>query len=379
MNYIKKSIKIIKSTQLKNGGILATLPKGGYPYVYTRDGVIATKALNVTGNWKNSEKFYYFMKKFTKIKQYGEVFQRYNVNGWPAVSRKNQNDNEGLLLHGIYHTYQHNKNQEFLEDMWQMIQNTVKLLFSYSKSGLIHTQRSIHEFYRLEHGYEIWSNSAAVRGLKDASQIAKILNHKKESEKWDEKANIILKNIKRKMFNKKLGIYIKNTRYPKISDMSQLAPFYFEIDNSKKILRNTMNHLRKNLWENKLGGFRRFKKFDICNDWHWYTGGSGSWCFLTAWAARFYKKLGDKKNYQLCSSWLDKVIKTGKGNLPEHIATIEEYNEWKKNEIEFNNRIINETKIAEDNIKKFKEHSIVYWANPLCWSHAEYVLLHKEK
>ena len=104
-----KSVSVLKSLVLKNGGILAAPKQGGYPFVYTRDGVIISKALNRAGLVKESERFYYFMKKFTKLDDYGEVFQRYNTNGLPSVTRKNQNDNEGLLLHGIYDTYTFNK------------------------------------------------------------------------------------------------------------------------------------------------------------------------------------------------------------------------------------------------------------------------------
>ena len=109
MDLIKKSIKIIKASQLKNGGFLAAPKKSAYPYVYPRDAVIMTKALNRVGKSKNSERFYYFMNKFAKIDTYKEVFHRYNLNGWPCVTRKNQNDNEGLVLHGIYDTYKHSK------------------------------------------------------------------------------------------------------------------------------------------------------------------------------------------------------------------------------------------------------------------------------
>jgi len=377
MNHIKKSKKILKSLQLKNGGILATPINGAYPYVYTRDAVIITKAFNKIGLEKNSEKFYYFMKKYSKLKNYKEIFQRYTHNGYPSVTRKQENDNEGLLLHGIFETYKSNKQETFLDNMWQLVDETAKLIISYSKTGLVKTKRSLHEFSKLEQGYEIWANSAAVRGLFDAAQIAKILNHKKQEQTWTKKAKEINKNINKKLFNKKQGIYIKNTKYPNSPDMSILAPFYFNINNSKKTIKKTLTYLKKHLWNADLGGFRRFRKFEIVDDWHWYTGGSGSWIVLTCWAAKFYKKIKDKKNYKETKKWIEQIINISKGSLPEHIATFEEYEEWKRNETEFNTRIINGTKKSEKKIKKFKNKKIICWANPLGWSHAEYILLNK--
>jgi len=372
MDNLKKSVEILKNLQIKNGGILATPLDGAYPYVYVRDAVVMTKAFNKMGLVKHSEKFYYFLKKFLNLKNYKEVFQRYNCNGLPCVTQKNENDNAGLLLNGIYSTYLQNKKIKFLKDMWEIIDDTCEIIFGSIKKGLVVTERSIHEFYDLEHGNEIWANCACCRGLMDASEMAKILGKKIESEKWARKADLLKINIK-KYFLKR-GIFIKNLRYPKTPDTSQLAPFYFEIFDSKIILKKTLSYLEKSLWHKEIGGFRRFKKFDICKHWHWYSGGSGSWLVLTLWIVRFYRWLGDKKNEERCIKWVEDILKKTKGRLPEHIATKKEYEEWKKNEIEFNRRIINETKKTEKHIKKRGSKKIVYWALPLGWSHAEYIL-----
>ncbi len=376
---IKKSIEVLKKLQLKNGGILATPLNGAYPYIYTRDGVIMTKALNCVGLHKNSEKFYYYMKKILKLDNYKEVFHRYNANGLPCVTRKKENDNAGLLLHGIYDTYLHNKKETFIENMWPIVEKVAEIIIFNSKFDLIKTERSIHEFFRLENGYEIWANCACWRGLKDAIIIADHLGHSDKSKKWKNKLKKIENKINKKFFNKKLGIFVKNLKYQNIPDISQLAPFYFGLSNSKEILRKTMNYLKKHLWDKEIGGFRRFRKFEICEDWHWYTGGNGSWCPFAAWGARFYGKLGEKKLQKECIQWLHKIASKSNGLLPEHIATEEEYEDWKNHEIEFNTRIINETKKAEKSVKNFKDKKIVYWATPLGWSHAEYILLHAEK
>jgi GH15 family glucan-1,4-alpha-glucosidase len=378
MDLIKKSIEVLKSLQFKNGGILSTPKDGAYPYIYPRDAVMTTKAFNRCGLYKNSEKFYYFINKFSKLEQYKEIFHRYNQEGLPCVTRKHEHDNTGLIIHGIYDTYLHNEDETFLDNMWPLIDKCTQAILSFSKTGLINTERSIHEFFRLENGYEIWANSSCCRALYDASKIAKILNHEKESKKWESKAKQIERNMKNKLFNKKLGVFIKNTKFPNAPDISQLSPFYFNLIDSKKILKNTMKYLRKHIWHKELGGFRRFRKFEICKDWHWYTGGSGSWCFSTAWGARFYRELGMKKEYKECLNWINKVaLRTG-GLLPEHIATKDEYDMWKRGETEFSNRVMDGMKRAERLSSKFKE-KIIYWATPLGWSHAEYILLKKEK
>jgi len=378
MDLLKKSIEVLKSLQLKNGGILATPLNGAYPYIYIRDAVIITKALNRVNLAKNSEKFYYFVKKFSKLEQYGEIFQRYHKDGWPSVSRKKQNDNTGLVLHGIYDTYLHSKNKDFIKDMWPLIKKCCEFIFSISKNGLVKTDTSIHELYRLEKGYELWANCACTRGLYDASIIAEILGYEKTSLEWKKKAKQIHENIKTKMYNKKTGLFMKNLKFPNISDSSQMAPFYFDLVNSKKILKKTIVHLEKNLWYKGAGGFRRFKKFEVAKDWHWYSGGSGGWVVLTAWIGRFYKKINDKKECTTCKNWIEKVAKRTGGIFPEHVSTKKDYDVWKRNEIEFNSRVLQGMKKSEKlnkEIKRKYNEDIIYWAFPLGWSHAEYILL----
>lgn len=377
IDVLKRSKEVVRSLQLGNGGILATPEDAAYPYVYTRDSVIISKALNRIGNVEASEKFYYFMRQAVKIDNYKEVFQRYTFSGLPSVTRKVQNDNEGLLLHGIYDTYMHNKKETFIENMWTTIDLVVGLIFSYSRTGLVKSDSSIHEYKKLERGYDLWVNCACYRGLKDAAKIAEILNHKEKFKKWDKKAEEIKRNIGRKLFDKKLKIYIKNKRFPNSPDISQLAPFYFNVVEDDTILRNTLNYLRKHIWDSEIGGFRRFRKFEVCDNWHWYTGGSGSWCALTAIAARLYKRVKNKTGYNECVKWLHDVCKFSDGYLPEHIATKFEYDDWKTHEIEFNFRIMNEMKKAEASVKDFRSKKMIYWANPLGWSHAEYILLRK--
>lgn len=374
MDLVKKSADVIKRLQVENGGILATPKDGAYPYVYVRDAVIMTKALNRMGFSKNSKKFYYFFKKISKLENYNEVFHRYNPDGTPRVTRKNENDNTGLVIHGIYDTYLSSKDDGFLKEMWPVVQKISDIIISYMKRGLVKTNTSIHEYEELEKGYEIWSNSACARGLLDASEIAKKMGMQKQEKLWKKKAEKIKSKMQKKLFNKKLGVFIKNKKYPSAPDISQLAPFYFGLIDSKEILKKTLEEVEKYLWNEEIGGYRRFRKFEICKDWHWYTGGSGSWGVLTAWVAESYRILGDKKNYRRCINWVEKIAEKSGGLIPEHIATKDEYYEWKNHEIEFESRIIDGMKKAEGNVEKINGKDIYYWANPLGWSHAEYIL-----
>lgn len=383
MDLVKKSVSVIKSLQLKNGGLLATPLDGAYPYVYVRDGVIMTKAMNRTGNFKVSERFYEFLDKFSRINHYKDIFHRYDREGYPSATRKKQQDNLGLLLHGIYDTFLANRDKEFLKKHWDLVKGCSDLILKLSKNkyNLVYTETSLHEFFRLENGYEIWTNCACCRGLYDASEIARILKKWNKAKEWEKKSKKIHASIKKNLFNKKTGLYMKSEKYPEITDIGQSAPFYFGLDDCKKNLKKTVNHLRKTLWYRDAGGFRRFPKFEVVKDWHWYTGGSGGWVAFTSIMARFYEKLNDKKNFDLCDKWLKKIAIRSNGFFPEHVATKKEYDLWKDNETEFNNRTLRGAQRAEELNKKIKKNfkeDLVYWAMPLGWAHAEYILLKQE-
>jgi GH15 family glucan-1,4-alpha-glucosidase len=340
------------------------------------------KALSRVGRVRDSEKFYYFMKKFAKVGVYGEIFHRYNSNGLPCVTRKSQNDNEGLLLHGIWDCYSVSKNSDFLEDMWFLVKEVVGLIRRYFKSGLVKTMSGVHEFNRLESGFDIWVNCACCRGFYDASRIAEVLGYEREKRVWEKVARKLERKIKRNFFDKKIGVYMKNLRLRGVPDASQVAPFYFGIDDSDDRLKKTLDYLGEHLWHKEVGGFRRFRKFDVVQDWHWYSGGSGAWVVFTIIIADLYKRVGDRKNYLKCLKWVERVASRSGGVLPEHVSTREEFDLWVKNEIEFNARLINGMKAALDLSEKFKgrdKRKLIYWATPLGWSHAEWVLLKVKK
>lgn len=376
MDLIKKSIEVIKSLQLKNGSILATFKNDTYPFVYPRDATIMTKALNLKGLHKNSERFYYFLK---SLKYF--INQRYHGFGFgvglPYITQRGEVDNSGLVLHGIWNTSSFSSNQKFLEDMWPLVKKCVFRIEQATQNGLVYSRRSIHEYFELEEGHEIWANSACCRGLFDASEIAKSLG-KKEAKLWRFRAENLKKNIYKKMLDKRKKIFVKviRTSGKKIlaPDISQLAPFYFDLIDSNEILERTLKILRKTLWHRKLGGFLRFRFFEICKNWHWYTGGDGPFSVFTIIAAKMFRKIGNKKNYEECEKWIQK-ISTREGFLPERISLKKDYDEWKRNEFEFSERILNGIKRAENLRAPIK--GVMYWATPLGWAHAEYILLHE--
>jgi len=121
MDLTKKSVKVLKKLQLKNGAMLATFENDAYPYVYPRDGAIVCSALNSRGKFKNSMKFYKFMAGHPPNHC---LEQRCLPNGLPYVTQRGERDIFGLVVSGIWDTFKRSQNIEFLEDMWPLVKKS---------------------------------------------------------------------------------------------------------------------------------------------------------------------------------------------------------------------------------------------------------------
>jgi GH15 family glucan-1,4-alpha-glucosidase len=375
------SVDVICGLQEENGGILATPKDDAYPYVYPRDATIMTMAFNKLGMYDRSKKFYNFLKGVGSY--HGEFFQRYN-GGYPYVTQKKEFDVTPIVLQGIHDTYWSSGDKEFLEDMWGLVGEGANFIVSNinSDSGLVHTFNSVHENQSLEEGFEIWANCAAVKGLIDASIMAGDLKHEDSKEAWKTHANSLWGKILEKLYDTEKGLFIKNLKPDgsKITapDMAQLSPFYFGICSDESILTRTLNHLKETLWNSQIGGFNRFRDFEIVDDWHWYTGGTGgAWPIFTIWAAKLYEKLGMVDSAQECMDFV-KRASTEELLIPEKVAPIQGYKNWKSNETEFNERISHAVAKVESNRFRISIPEYVFWALPLGWAHAEYILLEKD-
>jgi glucoamylase len=375
----RRSIEVICNLQEEDGGILATSKDDAYPFVYPRDATFMTMALNMHGLCDRSKKFYGFLRGVRRPN--GETYQRYN-RGYPYVTRKGEADVTPIAIQGIYDTYRSSKDLDFLKTMWGMTADGAAFVMAGIDGavGLVHTTSSIHETQSLEEGFEIWANSAAVKGLLDASRIAEELEHRDSAENWLAHARALWREIREKLYDDGNGLFIKNLRMDgtriDAPDVAQLSPFYFGLCQDEEILETTLDHLRQTLWNRAVGGVNRFRDFDVVKDWHWYTGGTrASWPLFTLWMARLYRRLGRAESAEECLRFVRRAS-TKAMEIPEKVAPIEGYKEWRDNETEYNERIVHG--IARAERSEISIPGYAAWACPLGWSHAEYLLLGRE-
>jgi len=377
--FTKKSIEIICGLQEEDGGILATRRDDAYPFVYPRDASIMTIALNMHGFHERSIGFYRYIKGVRRPN--GEIYQRYN-KGMPYVTRKREADVTPLVIQGVYDTYRSSGDRRFLESMWKLVGEGANFVIAGIDvgTGLVQTNCSVHENRSLEEGFEIWANSASVKGLLDAAIMAAELGHRELGREWSGQARRIWGSILERLFDQKSGLFLKNLRADgtrvEAPDVAQLAPFYFGLCQDNEILKRTLRHLMETLWNAQIGGLNRFRDFEVVKDWHWYTGGTNaSWPLFTLQMARAYQKLGDVDYMERCLRFI-RAASTPEMEIPEKVAPMKGYLEWRENEMEYNERVTNGIKRAEST--SLSTPGYVAWACPLGWSHAEYVMLKKK-
>jgi len=370
-------VRTLLSLQLPSGGFLAGRADDRFPYVYPRDCVFICNALLKAGYVKEVKKCYEYLLNIQD--ESGEWKQRYNPEtNKPEVSRPGETDNIGLVLHGLWQYVKQTNDIDFANKCIPYILAGRDYIESLTKNGLISSQHSVYEHRGSESGYEIWVNCWIYRGLRDASYLLeKTGGHKITVTDLVTKASILQLNISSEFWDDKYGLFAKVIRpYERIVafDISGLAPYWTKvITKDDPRTHRIVTLLDAFLWDDDIGGHNRYRKWLNIKDWHWYDGGSGPFVYWTALMARTLRELGYRAHADRAWNWVQKTLR--EGMLPEHIATISEFNEWKSKESDYNVRIA--AGVAKT--KKWtycwdSKHKVVCWVMPHGWSHAEYVM-----
>lgn len=367
----KKSEDVLKKSQLRNGGCLATLRGERYPYVYPRDHAFCVLGFISVGMFKEAKKGLEFVLKGQL--ESGAFPQRYDTKGNDASYKPIQIDGTGLIVYSFCEYIKKKKDLEFAKKYWKQIEKAATYIKHCIVEGkdLIFTPNSIHEFPPSEQGMEIWANCTCCTALRELSSIAKLLNVEND---YSEVQKKIKKKILKHMWNSRVKSFVKNIRIMESSsvkvevDVSQCAAGYFDILSEKheKVMKTTVR-IERELWNKKLGGICRYPKNEGRNN-----GGWGPWPHFTLMICRHWIKLG---NMEKADKYLEWVLKVAYNyELPEHISSVREFNSFVKDFKEAG-ILRKDRKLLIRNARKhpmFKK-GIAYITIPLTWPHAEFI------
>ena len=379
------SIEILKDVQLKNGGCLAT-PKGKrYPYVYPRDHSLILLGFLSAGLYENVKKGLEFILE-TQTKS-GAFPQRVDAEGYDASYKPIQIDGTGLVICALYEYFIKTDDKEFVQKHFSAINNAIQyivtnsyenihgdyeLIKHHQKTPLIYTPNSIHEYPPTEAGLEIWANSVCCSALFKAYELSVYVGKKQIN--WKKEAIKIKNGVLRFMWNSRKKTFVKTIRIRESNsvlidpDVSKYAIADFQIlnDDDQRVI-STVNDIEANLWNKDIGGICRYPKYEGRNN-----GGWGPWFNYTLMVSRHFIRTKNRKKADRYLNWI--LDHSYKNLLPEHISTVEEFEEYVTDFSEAG-LLRKDRAIMIENTRKHPMFSkgIAYITLPLAWSHAEFI------
>ncbi|HUK84069.1 MAG TPA: glycoside hydrolase family 15 protein [Verrucomicrobiae bacterium] len=189
----------------KTGSIIAGMHNGAYPFVWPRDGVYAAITLDRLGYTQESENFYRWLRDVAYRNPDDNpggksfFFQKYTTDGHFAWTSP-QIDETASVPWGAYYHYLTTKDGAFLTNYWSLVRESAYASYWSSTND----SRAHYDFaYNLMNGNNVWedsfglfiySNSSVVRGLRDAANLADLMNSPSEASTWRGQAEIIRTN-----------------------------------------------------------------------------------------------------------------------------------------------------------------------------------------
>jgi len=378
----RKSVDILKSVQLKNGGCLAT-PRGErYPYIYPRDHAAITLGFLSAGLFAEAKKALAFVLKCNCTAS-GAFPQRIDMDGNDASYKPVQIDGTAMILYTLSEYINRTNDLGFAGKHWEIINKAVSYIINnfHEDKQLVFTPNSIHEFPPTEKGLEIWANAACCSALQRMYELS-VLLHDPRAE-WEDYSNKIRSGIQGFMWNSRIGAFVKNIRLKESSSVLQdpdaskyaVADFGVLPDSDVRI-KTTVRHIEKALWHKELGGICRYPKYEGRNN-----GGWGPWPHFTLMLCRHFINTGNRRK---ADKYLDWVISISyKNMLPEHISLVSEFEEYVSDFTEAG-LLRDDRMILINNARKHPmfRKGLAYITTPLAWPHAEFIRtfnLYREK
>jgi len=223
-----------------------------------------------------------------------------------------------------------------------MIERPLKPLFR-DYTGMVHNRREYWE-RTYSDGYELAYQTWMIRGLKDAADLADLLEVPDKAKYWKQEADVFYygmvenptiplvsngKLIKRRLINGEIDDVSESKvnfsdvpggteRYHKLNpDASSMLPIILHVINPKSNLSvNTLNELEK-IWDARwnMGGYERYHSSSQSDQ-------PGPWCFSTAFIARAQHEAGLLSRSRRTLEWLYNIQGGNSGAWHEEIPLI---------------------------------------------------------
>lgn len=274
---------------------------GRYSYCWTRDAVFVTKALDILGMEKETEKFYKNFCKMTQSKN-GMWEQRFYTDGRLAPCWGYQIDETASVVYGVYTHYEKVKDKKFLKETLKMCENACVFLEKYV-NDILSGEKKMQVSYDLWEEYEgitFYSLSSIFSAfdamLKIYSEVKELLENNrlkieaitKQEKELDRLQREIKEYVLKNLYDEEKKCFVRNSKDKKldISMLGAIVPFKMLSPKEKKVL-NTVERINMTL-RTYTGGYIRYEDDK-------YMGGYNPWPLANLWMACYNLEVGEKK------------------------------------------------------------------------------------
>lgn len=359
MNYIHKSIEIIKNNQGQNGAYVASPNFESYHYCWFRDGAYIAYSMNISGEHDSARKFHLWCSNV--LNNYGDLAKsvvnrikngeklgesqflptRFDLDGFAVDDEWTnfQTDGFGTWLWALGQHIKLAGDEELLKEVNESVVICIEYLLQVWKVPCYDCWEEHLDFI---HTYTLGSIYAGIEAMKKYfPQYERDIELAKQNIKEYIKTHLIKENQLIKM----VGMNGEETERTTGVDANLIGLFvpYHIFPSNGDIARTTISRIEKDILQ-KDGGVYRYLEDT-------YYGG-GEWILLACWLGWYYVQAGRMDDAKSILMWVESHF-DDKGYLPEQVLS-NVFDEDKK--VEWENK-------WGDNAK------------PLLWSHAMYLIL----
>lgn len=366
IDLFKKSLFYIRGNIDNRGAILASgdsdmLQHGRdtYSYMWPRDGAMTVMALLMVGEYNISKHFFkfcndvvepdgYLMHKYRADRSLGSSWHPFIKDGDPILPI--QEDETALVLVALWEYYQKTKDIEFIEGHYNMVikrMATFLVDFTDPDTGL---PLPSYDLWEEKHGVSTFTSASVYAGLIAGAKFAHLFEKENDEMLFTNTAEKMRGSILSKLYSDDIKMFVKhlNTKngeiiYDKTIDISSIHAIYTYgvLDINDPLVAECIKTIEEKLRIHT--GIDGVPRYEADRYYMQVEGIPNPWYITTLWLAQYYAKIAKKpKDLEVVTYWLNWVVTHSPASG-----------------------------VLSEQLHPFTGEQLS--ANPLTWSHAEYV------
>ncbi len=327
----KKSLLIIRAHADNNGAIIASSDsdmlqhgRDSYSYVWPRDAAYAAMALDRSGDFNVTRRFFefchtllggregYFMHKYRPDLSVGSSWHPWIREGKPILPI--QEDETAIVLVALWRHYRLTKDLEFIESVYAvLIKGIADFLLREETPGLPYQS---YDLWEQKYGIATYTMSVKYGALIAASNFARLLGKEEEAQRYNTAATHTREIIITQLYDPSLKMFLKliqvqsdgRLEADRTLDVSSFYGVfrYGVLLPGDKQLAESLTTLEKRLLITD--GARGLPRFE--GDDYYRTGStSNPWFVTTLWLAQYYVAAAKKEpELERVRQWLSWAV-----------------------------------------------------------------------